>query len=315
MKKNQNLVVFSGGSNPNLAAHICKCLRISAGKISVNTFQDGECSIKIGTNVRGKDVFVIQGTCPPVNDNLMILLTIIDALKRASAKRITAVMPYYGYARQDRKVEPRVPITAKLVANLLTASGVDRILNLELHAGQIQGFFDIPVDNLYPSVVFVEKIKKMKLKNSIVVSPDAGGVDRARALAKHIRSDLALVDKRRPRPNKAKILNILGDVKGKNCLIFDDIIDTAGTAAGVAIALKKKGAKKVFLLGCHAVLSGNAIAKLEKSPVEKVIVTNSIPVKTKSKKFESLSVGKLFAQAIDCIHNETSISSLFKLKK
>ncbi|MCD6311053.1 MAG: ribose-phosphate pyrophosphokinase, partial [Elusimicrobia bacterium] len=295
MIKNQNLVVFSGGSNPALAAHICKYLKIAPGKIDISAFQDGEVSIKIGANVRGKDVFVVQGTCPPVNDNLMILLTIIDALKRASAKRITAVIPYYGYARQDRKVEPRVPITAKLVANLLTASGVDRILSLELHAGQIQGFFDIPVDNLYPSVVFVEKIKQMKLKNSIVVSPDAGGVDRARALAKHIKADLALVDKRRPKPNQAKILNIIGDIKGKNCLIFDDIIDTAGTAAGVAVALKKKGANKVYLLGCHAVLSGNAVNKLEKAPVEKVIVTNSIPTKTKSKKIESLSVGKLFA--------------------
>jgi len=308
-------VVFSGGSNPKLATHICQYLKVSPGKISINAFKDGEVSIKIGANVRGKDVFVVQGTCPPVNDNLMILLTIIDALKRASAKRITAVMPYYGYARQDRKVEARVPITAKLVANLLTASGVDRILSLELHAGQIQGFFDIPVDNLYPSVVFVEKIREMKLKNSIVVSPDAGGVDRARALAKHIKADLALVDKRRPKPNQAKILNVIGNIKGKNCLIFDDIIDTAGTAAGVATALKKKGAKKIYLLGCHAVLSGNAVDKLEKSPVEKIIVTNSIPIKTKSKKIESLSVGKLFAQAIDCIHNETSISNLFKLKK
>ncbi|PKM99862.1 MAG: phosphoribosylpyrophosphate synthetase [Elusimicrobia bacterium HGW-Elusimicrobia-2] len=315
MKKNQNLAVFSGGSNPVLAAHICEYLNIAAGKIDISSFQDGECSVKIGANVRGKDVFIIQGTCPPVNDNLMILLTIIDALRRASAKRITAVMPYYGYARQDRKVEPRVPITAKLVANLLTASGADRILSLELHAGQIQGFFDIPVDNLYPSVVFVEQIKKMGLRNSIVVSPDAGGVDRARALAKHIKADLAIVDKRRPGPNKAKILNIIGDVKGKNCLIYDDIIDTAGTAAGVAAALKKKGAEKIYLLGCHAVLSGNAVDKLEKAPLEKVIVTNSIPLKTPSKKIECLSVGKLFAQAINCIHNETSLSNLFKLKK
>ncbi|PIV19179.1 MAG: phosphoribosylpyrophosphate synthetase [Elusimicrobia bacterium CG03_land_8_20_14_0_80_50_18] len=314
MKTNQNLAVFSGGSNPALAAHICKYLHIAAGKIDINAFQDGECSVKIGVNVRGKDVFVIQGTCPPVNDNLMILLTIIDALRRASAKRITAVMPYYGYARQDRKAEPRVPITAKLVANLITASGADRVLSLELHAGQIQGFFDIPVDNLYPSVVFVERIRKMKLKNSIVVSPDAGGVDRARSLAKHIRADLAIVDKRRPGPNKAKILNIIGNVKDKTCLIYDDIIDTAGTAAGVAKALKKKGAGKIYLLGCHAVLSGNAILRLEKAPLEKIIVTNSIPIKTPSKKIECLSVGKLFAQAINCIHNETSLSSLFKMK-
>ncbi|MFH1353592.1 MAG: ribose-phosphate pyrophosphokinase [bacterium] len=310
----KNLCVFSGGSNPLLTKEICRILKTRAGQISISSFADGECNIKISTNVRGKDVFVVQGTCPPVNENLMELLTIVDALKRASARRITAVMPYYGYARQDRKTEARVPITAKLVANLLTAAGVNRVLTLELHAGQIQGFFDIPVDNLYPAGVFVEKLKKMNLGKTVVVSPDAGGVDRARSLAKYIGSSLAMVDKRRPIPNKAKILNIIGNVKNKTCLIFDDLIDTAGTAAGVAVALKKHGAKKIYLLGCHPVLSGPAAGILQKAPLEKVIVTNSIPLKTKSKKFLVLSVGKLFAQAIYRIHNETSISDLFKLK-
>jgi len=310
----KNLCVFSGSSNPSLTKEICRTLRTGAGKISISTFADGECNVKILTNVRGKDVFVVQGTCPPVNENLMELLTIVDALKRASAKRITAVMPYYGYARQDRKAEARVPITAKLVANLLTAAGVNRILTLELHAGQIQGFFDIPVDNLLPTGVFVEKLKKMNLGKTVVVSPDAGGVDRARFLAKFIGASLALVDKRRPVPNKAKILNIVGNVKNKTCLIFDDLIDTAGTAAGVAVTLKKHGAKKIYLLGCHPVLSGRAVDILKKAPLEEIIVTNSIPLKTKSKKFLVLSIGKLFANAIERIHHETSISDLFKMK-
>jgi len=310
----KNLCVFSGSSNPCLTEEICRTMKIRAGDISISTFADGECSIKILTNVRGKDVFIIQGTCPPVNENLMKLLTIADALRRASARRITAVMPYYGYARQDRKLEPRVPITAKLIANLLTAAGINRILTLELHAGQIQGFFDIPVDNLSPTGVFVEKLRKMNLGKTVVVSPDAGGVDRARFLAKYIVSNLAMVDKRRPAPNKTKILNIIGNVKNKTCLIFDDLIDTAGTASGVAAALKKNGAKKIYLLGCHAVLSGRAVEFLKKAPIEKVLVTNSIPLKTKSKKFVVLSVGNLFAQAIERIHRETSISGLFKLK-
>ncbi len=306
------ICVFSGNSNPELGISICRFLKIPGGKIAISTFADGECNVKILTNVRGKDVFIVQATSPPVNDNLMELLTIIDALRRASAHRITAVMPYYGYARQDRKVEPRVPITAKLVANLLVAAGVNRILTLELHAGQIQGFFDIPVDNLYSSVVFIEKLKKMKFENPVVVSPDAGGVDRARSLAKHIHAELALVDKRRPRPNKAKVLNVIGEIEGKTCLIYDDIIDTAGTVTEVAKALKKKGAGKIYILGCHAVLSGDAVKKIEASSVEKVIVTNSIPLKKPSKKIEVLSVAKLFAQAIARIHNETSISDIFR---
>lgn len=313
--ENDKFAIFSGGSNHILARHICDFLKVPLDKIRISTFADGEILVKIMTNVRGKDVFIIQGTCPPVNINLIKLLTIIDALKRSSAKRITAVMPYYGYARQDRKVEPRVPITAKLVANLLVAAGVNRILTLELHAGQIQGFFDIPVDNLYSIPVFVEKLKEMNLHKPVVVSPDVGGVERARALAKYIRANLALVDKRRPKPNKAKILNIIGNVQGRTCLIFDDIIDTAGTASGVAWALKEHGAKLIYLLGTHPVLSGDAVKRLENSPVEKVIVTNSIPIKEKSKKIVTLSVGKLFAQAIECIHNETSISDLFKMKR
>ena len=308
----KKLCVFSGTSNPKLGADICRLLKIPGGEISISTFADGECNVKILTNVRGRDVFVVQATSPPVNNNLMELLTIIDALRRASARRITAVMPYYGYARQDRKVEPRVPITAKLVANLLVAAGVSRILTMELHAGQIQGFFDIPVDNLYSSVVFLEKLKKMKLENPVVVSPDAGGVDRARALAKHIKAELALVDKRRPKPNKAKVLNVIGEINGKTCLIYDDIIDTAGTVTEVTKALKKNGAKKIYILGCHAVLSGTAVEKIEASAAEKVIVTNSIALKRTSRKIEVLSVAKLFAQAIARIHNETSISDIFR---
>jgi len=294
----ENLIILSGTSNPELSREISQNLGVNLAEISITRFADGEINVKVLTNVRGKDVFLIQSTCPPVNDNLMELLIVIDALRRASAKRITAVIPYYGYARQDRKVEPRVPITAKLVANLLVAAGANRVLSLELHAGQIQGFFDIPVDNLYSSVIFVEKFKTIKLEEPVVVSPDAGGVDRARALAKHLNADLALVDKRRPAPNKAKVFNIIGEVEGKNCLIYDDIVDTAGTATEVAKALEKNGAKRIFLLATHPVLSGDAQEKIENSPLEKVIVTNSI---------------KLFASAIERIHHETSISDLFKL--
>jgi len=309
----ENLIILSGTSNPELSKEISQNLGVNLAEISIERFADGEINVKVLTNVRGKDVFLIQSTCPPVNDNLMELLIVIDALRRASAKRITAVIPYYGYARQDRKVEPRVPITAKLVANLLVAAGANRVLSLELHAGQIQGFFDIPVDNLYSSVIFVEKFKTIKLEEPVVVSPDAGGVDRARALAKHLNADLALVDKRRPAPNKAKVFNIIGEVGGKNCLIYDDIVDTAGTATEVAKALHKNGAKRIFLLATHPVLSGDAQEKIENSPLEKVIVTNSIPLKKASEKIEVLSVGKLFASAIERIHHETSISDLFKL--
>lgn len=307
------MIVFSGTSNPALGEEICKILGAKPGEIQISSFADGETNVKILDNVRGKDTFVIQPTSPPVNENLMQLLIVMDALKRASAKRITAVIPYFGYARQDRKLEGRVPISAKLVANLLVAAGANRILTLELHAGQIQGFFDIPVDNLSSSILFAEKFKNIKFENPIIISPDAGGVDRARDLAKVFGIDLAVVDKRRSAPNEAKVFHIIGEVKGKTCLIFDDIVDTAGTATEVAKVLKEKGSGDIYLLVCHPVFSGNAYEKIEASPVKKVFVTDTITLKRKSPKIEVISVAALLAGAIERIHSETSISSLFSL--
>jgi len=307
------LRVFSGRANLPLARRICDYLGIELGKARVTTFADGECNVKIEENVRGRDVFVIQPTSPPVNDNLMELLVMLDAFKRASAKRITAVLPYFGYARQDRKVEPRVPISAKLVANLLTVAGADRILTVELHAGQIQGFFDIPVDNLYATPVVLDYYRKKNLKDLVVVAPDAGGVERCRALAKRMDAELALVDKRRPRENEAVIMNIIGDVKEKNTLIFDDIVDTAGTLTKVAYALKEHGAKKIFAVCTHGVLSGDAIKRIEASPIEELVITDTIllPEEKKNKKIKIISIASLLGEAIRRIHEESSISSLF----
>lgn len=307
-----DLKVFSGNSNLKLADEIGNNLGIGLGKIEVGRFPDGEVEVKIKENVRGCDTFVIQPTSYPANDNLMELLLMIDALKRASARRITAVVPYYGYARADRKAEPRVPISAKLVANLITASGTDRVLTLDLHAGQIQGFFDIPVDHLYSTPVFIEYFKKKKLNNIIVVSPDAGGAERARVFAKLLDCELAVVDKRRISPNEAVVMHIIGDVKGKNALVIDDLIDTGGTLSKTCDALKADGALKVFAGCAHGVLAADAVEKVKKSCMEELVITNSINSKTKNEpKIKILSVAGLLAQAITMIHEERSVSNLF----
>jgi ribose-phosphate pyrophosphokinase len=312
----QQLKVFSGSVNKELYQEIIECLNIPAGKIYVGRFADGEIEVKIEENVRGADCFVVQPTCPPVNENLMELLIIIDALKRASAARITAVIPYFGYARQDRKTEPRVPITSKLVANLIVAAGANRVLTMDLHAGQIQGFFDIPVDQLYATPVFLEYFNKhtdfQDKQQVVVVSPDAGGVERARAFAKRFSVSLAIVDKRRPSPNQAEILHVIGDVKDKIVLVVDDIIDTGGTLLKVVDKLLEHGAKKVYAACTHAVLSSSADKKVEQSKLEKLVVSNTIPLgNKKNSKIEILSVGKLLAEAIKRINLNTSVSELF----
>jgi len=307
-----DLKVFTGNANPALAAEICKCLKIPVGKAEVGHFSDGELQIKILENVRGADTFVVQPTSPPVNDHVMELLIMVDALARASARRITVVVPYYGYGRQDRKAEPRVPISAKLVANLITAAGADRVLSMDLHAGQIQGFFDIPVDHLYAMPVFLDYIRKKKLKDIVVVSPDAGGVERARAFAKRLDADLAIVDKRRPRPNEMDVMNVIGDVKGKTAILLDDMVDTAGTFCKDAEALKKFGAKRVFAACSHGVLSGPAIERINASPIEELMISNSIPLNGKpTSKVKVLSVAALLAEAIKRIHEDESVSQLF----
>ena len=308
------LKVFSGSANLELAASICEHLEIPQGDILLTTFSDGEVHCQILENVRGRDVFIVQPTCAPVNTSLMELLIMIDAFKRASAKRVTAVMPYFGYARQDRKDRPRVPISSKLVANLLQATGADRILSMDLHAPQIQGFFDIPVDHLFATPVLVRHINQMAVPNMIVVSPDSGGVERARAIAKRLDSGLAIIDKRRSSPNVADVMHIIGDIEGRNTIIVDDMIDTAGTLTKVAKALMDKGANSVMAAAAHPVLSGNAIERIENSPIEKVIVTNSIPLTEAARKcerIEQLSVAELLGDAIRSIHEETSVSSLF----
>lgn len=276
---NRKIKIFSGNSNPKLAQEICTYLNVPLGKAVVGTFVDGECKVKIKENVRGTVCFVIQSTCPPVNDNLMELLTMIDALGRASAREITAVIPYYGYGRQDKKDEPRVPITAKLVAGLLSTAGASRILSMDLRAAQIQGFFQVPVDHLFATPVILEYLKNIKLKNMVIISPDPGGVERARAFAKHLKVSLAIIDKRRPKENIAHVMNIVGEVKGKNAVIVDDMVDTGGTLTEVAKALKNKNARTIFAACSHGVLSYPAISKIEKSPIKELIITNSIPLK------------------------------------
>lgn len=307
--------LITGNANPELAKKVSDYLQIPLTEATVSTFSDGEIMVQIKENVRGSDAFVIQPTCMPVNHNLMELLLIIDALKRASARRITAVIPYYGYARQDRKVQPRVPISAKLVANLITVAGANRVLSIDLHAGQIQGFFDIPVDHLLATPVILDYLKKSNLLNNIiVVSPDAGGTERARAFAKKINAPLAIVDKRRDAPNVSKVMHVIGDVKDKDALIIDDMIDTGGTLVQAANALKEKGANRVFAACTHAVLSGPAIERLNNSVLEEVIVTDTIPLgekKDKCPKLKVLTVAHLLGEAIKRIHEESSISSLF----
>ena len=310
-----DMKIFAGNSNPPLAQEISQYLKIPLGRAVVETFSDGESKVEIKENVRGADVFVIQSTSAPGNNNLMELLLMLDAFKRASAKRITAVMPYYGYARQDRKVVPRVPISAKLVADLITTAGASRMLTMDLHSGQIQGFFNIPVDNLYATPVLLQYLKKRLNHNEVtIVSPDAGGVERARAIAARLDASLAIIDKRRVGPNVVAEMNIIGEVKDQIAILLDDMIDTAGTLALAADALKKEGAKRI--LGCctHAVLSGPAIQRIDESPMEELIVTNTIPLGTEAQhcgKIKVLSVAHLIGEAIRRTHEEESISSLF----
>ena len=308
------LKIFSGNSNIPLAQEICDSLGVPLAKAKVRNFSDGEVMVEIGENVRGRDVYVVQSTCAPTNNNLMEMLVMIDALKRASAARITAVIPYFGYARQDRKVAPRTPITSKLVADLITTAGTDRVLTMDLHAGQIQGFFNIPVDHLYAAPVILSDIKDHLQGRVVVVSPDAGGTERARAFAKRLDAGLAIIDKRRSGPNVSEVMHIIGDVEGETCLIVDDMIDTAGTLCQAAMALKDKGARQVYASATHAVLSGPALERINESCLREVVVTNTIPTADKSavcKKLRSLSVAGLLAEAIKRINGDESVSSLF----
>jgi ribose-phosphate pyrophosphokinase len=309
--------IFSGNAHPALAEEICSHLACDLGKASTERFSDGEFNFQIGENVRGSDVFIVQSTCPPTDQNLMELLIMMDTFVRASAERVTAVIPYFGYARSDKKDRPRVPIAAKLVSNLIVRAGAERILTIDLHAAQIQGFFDVPVDHLYAAPIVVDYFKSNPIDNLIVVAPDTGGAERARAYAKRLDAGLALCDKRRERANEADVMNIVGDVRGKNCLIVDDMCDTGGTICKVAEALHKAGANDIFAVFTHAVLSGKANENIGSSHLKKVIVTNTIPLGDGAKtlqdsgKIEVLSVGKLLASAIKSIHDETSVSSLF----
>ncbi len=306
--------VFSGSAHPALAREICASLGTPLGAVEMRRFSDGEAYCQILDNVRGADVFVIQPTCPPVDGNLMELLVMLDAFKRSSAARITAVLPYYGYARQDRKDKPRVPISAKLVADLLTAAGADRILAMDLHAPAIQGFFDIPVDHLFAAPVLIDHAGKMKLKDLVVVAPDAGGVERARAYAKRLDASLAIIDKRRGEAGEPQVMHVIGEVEGRNCLIVDDIVDTAGTLTGTVQALTKKGARSIYGCFTHAVLSGPAVDRIRASEMKQVVVTNTIPMdeaKRTAGRITVLSVADLLAEAIKRIHNNSSVSSLF----
>jgi ribose-phosphate pyrophosphokinase len=307
------LRVFSGNANVPLAEEICASLGVALGRSEVKSFSDGEISVVINESVRGLDIYVVQPTCMPCNTHLMELLIMLDALRRASAQSITAVIPYFGYARQDRKVAPRTPITAKLVADLITAAGATRVLCLDLHAGQIQGFFNIPVDNLYAAPVLLKYLKENFSNDIVVVSPDAGGVERARAFAKRLSCGLAIIDKRRPAPNISEVMNIIGEIKGKTAVLFDDIIDTAGTITQAAEALMKHGAKEVYACVTHPVLSGPAIERINKSPLKEVVVTNTIPRRPEasSDKLRYLSVGNFIGECIKRIHYGESVSSLF----
>jgi len=308
------LKIFGGRAHPALVAEICEYLNLESGKVSAFNFSDGETFVQIEENVRGSDVFVVQPTCNPVNDNLMELLILLDSLKRSSASRVTAVIPYYGYARQDKKDKPRVPITAKLVADLISRAGADRVLTMDLHADQIQGFFDVPVDHLFAAPVILDAVREMHIPNLVVVSPDAGGVERARAIAKRLDAELAIIDKRRTAPNTAEVMHLIGDVEGCNALVVDDIIDTAGTLTKTVEALKAKGAERVLAAGVHGILSGPALQRLAESPLEAVLITNTTPVDAKLArlpKLHPLSVAPLLGEAIRRIHENSSVSSLF----
>ncbi len=308
------MILFSGNSNINLAKKIAEEIGIKLGDALVDKFPEGEIRVKINDNVRGKDVFVIQSTCPPVNDNIMELLIMIDALRRASAKRITAVIPFFGYARQDRKDQPRVPITAKLVANLLTEAGSDRILTMDLHAGQIQGFFDIPVDHLLAAPVFINYFKKKKIKNLVIATADIGGIKLAWYFAEKLNIPLVVVDKKRRGPESVDAMHLIGDVKGKNILIPDDMLATGGTLVQAAKFVKSRGALKVYACMTHGLFSGNAVEKMQEAPIEEIVVTDTIPQHNRNgiKKITVLSVAWLFGEAIKRIHNEKTISQLFK---
>jgi len=307
------LKLFTGNANRPLAEEIAQSLGLPVSDADVSRFSDGEVFVQVNENVRGADVFVVQPTCPPVNDALMELLIMIDALKRASAHRITAVLPYYGYARQDRKVQPRVPITAKLVADLLEAAGVDRVLALDLHAAQIQGFFNVPVDHLFANPVIIDYLGKKDLRDPVIVAPDAGGVERSRAIAKRLKAGLAIVDKRRDGPGVAVVMHLIGEVKDRDVVVIDDMIDTAGTLIQAVGALEREGARRILACGVHAVLSGPAVARITKSALEEVVVTNSIPLppEKQSPRITVLSVAPLLGEAIRRIHDEESVSTLF----
>ncbi len=310
-----DLMVFTGNSNPDLVAETCKYLGVSMGRAKVGKFSDGEVAIELQENVRGRDVFIVQSTCAPTDSNLMELLVMADAVRRASAARVTAVIPYFGYARQDRRVRSaRVPITAKVVADMIVTVGIDRVLTLDLHAEQIQGFFDVPVDNIYGTPILIEHILHQKYDNPLVVSPDIGGVVRARAFAKQLGCDLAIIDKRRPQPNVAEVMNIIGEVEGRTCLLVDDIIDTAGTLCTAAGALKKAGAGRVVAYCTHPVLSGKAIDNLNNSELDKLVVTNSIPLAENAsscKRIQQLNLAQMLAEAMRRVSNEESISAMF----
>lgn len=310
-----SLMVFSGNANPKLALSVTQHPNIPLGRATVNRFSDGEVAVEINENVRGQDVFVLQSTCAPTNDNLMELMIMVDALRRASARRITAAIPYYGYARQDRRPRSaRVAISAKVVANMLQSVGVDRVLTMDLHADQIQGFFDIPVDNIYSTPVLLNDILAHQYPNLMVVSPDVGGVVRARAMAKALDVDLAIIDKRRPRANVAEIMNIIGEVKGRTCVITDDIVDTAGTLCNAASALKERGAVRVLAYAAHPVLSGNAVDRITNSPLDELVITDTIPLRPEAEacpKIRQLSCAALIGETISRIANESSVSSLF----
>ena len=310
----EKIRIFSGNANKELAEKICNVLGVSLGKANVTTFSDGETRVEIDENVRGMDVFIIQSTCPPVNITLMELLIMIDAMKRASVDRITAVIPYYGYGRQDRKVASRAPISAKLVADLITTAGANRVLSMDLHAGQIQGFFNIPVDNLFAKPVLFDYMKKNYKDNIVIVSPDTGGVERARSFGKRLGASLAIIDKRREGPNEAEVMNIIGNVKGKRVIILDDMIDTAGTVVQAASAMKAEGAVEVSVCCTHPVLSGPAIDRIEKSEIKEAIVTDTIPLNDrakKCKKIKVLSVSGILGEAVRRIYYNDSVSSLF----
>ncbi len=309
-----DLKVFSGSAHPQLAKDICEFLGVSLGQARLRRFPDTEVSFQIDENIRGTDVFIVQPTCAPVDEHLVELLIMVDAFRRSSASRITAVLPYYGYARQDRKDKPRVPISAKLVANVLSAAGTNRVLTMDLHKAQIQGFFDIPVDHLFAAPVIIEYLARQNLPRLTIVAPDAGGAERARAYAKRVDAELAVIDKRRSEDGTAEVMNVIGEVAGRTCVIADDIIDTAGTIQKAAQALKNSGAERVLACAIHGVLSGPAIDRIEKAPIDKLLITNTIPLtadRAKCQKIVVLSVARLLGQAIRSIHEETSVSSLF----